>query len=78
MNRTEISKVNESVKIYFERSLEFGIGKLSIEFDGLINENSNGFYKTKCLLKDDSFGFAAATQFEVSKKKKEICFSLFD
>lgn len=61
----EKSKINESVIFVLEKPIEIGTAKLSIEFDGVINESSNGFYKNKCLSRDGNVIFSAATQFEV-------------
>ena len=59
----------------FDERIQVGAGKLSIEFDGIIQESSNGFYKTKCLSRDGSVRFAAATQFEASYARKAFpCF----
>lgn len=50
-------------------------GKLTIEFNGEINESSNGFYKTKCLWRDGTVRYAAATQFEAPYARKAFpCF----
>jgi hypothetical protein len=64
-DRFEVVEINESVKIYFSQKVSPSFGVLKIKFDGTLNENSTGFYKTRCSLRDGSTGFAAVTQFEV-------------
>lgn len=66
---------NESVVLLFEQSIQVGGGKLTIEFNGAINESSNGFYKTKCLWRDGTVRYSAATQFEAANARKAFpCF----
>ncbi len=64
-DRIETNKRNESVRIHFKNTFPIGIGKLQIEYIGILNENLQGFYKTKCLNRDATMGYAAVTQFEV-------------
>lgn len=59
------SKQNESVRLYFKSIIEPGNGRLQIDYVGTLNDNLQGFYKTRCINKDLSRGLAAVTQFEV-------------
>ena len=59
------SKQNESVRLYFETKLEKGTGQIRIDYQGSLNENLQGFYKTRCINRDLTRGYAAMTQFEV-------------
>jgi hypothetical protein len=59
------TKANESVRIYFGKRIEAGLGRIKLEYSGSLNENSQGFYKTGCINRDLSRGYAAVTQFEV-------------
>ena len=72
LKRIEKVRVNNSVKIYFNEKLNAGEGRLKIEFDGILNESLNGFYRIKCPYRDGSVGNAAVTQFEVCSINKLV------
>lgn len=63
--RIETNQVNESIRIYFDQSIKPGSGALSIDFDGELNQNLSGFYRSKCTSRDGKLETAAVTQFEV-------------
>lgn len=64
-------KNSESVEIYFSQKLPSGRNYLKIKFDGVLNDNLDGFYKTKCLNRNGENCIAAVTQFEVPYKKNK-------
>ncbi len=81
VDRIATVKVNESVRIYFKEKINSGQGILRIKFEGILNENSTGFYKTRCALRDGTAGFAAVTQFEVFYTRlslQKICKKTFN
>ena len=61
--RKEILSKSDMVRLYFSRQIPSG--KLFIEFDGILNDNLQGFYKTKCFNRNGLLEYAACTQFEV-------------
>jgi len=61
----DINKENETVLIYLTRNLQIGSGKLLIEFEGVLNQNLQGFYITKCMNRQGIIENAACSQFEV-------------
>ena len=69
--KLEASKVEaftkaELVMIYFPKNINSS-GKLFIEFDGILNDSLQGFYKIRCLNRNGLPEYAACTQFEVKK-----------
>lgn len=48
----------EILIIYFKNKISSETGKLTIEFDGVLNETLQGFYKTKCVNRDGTLGKA--------------------
>ena len=66
-NKVQVIKEKDTIRIFFSKELAPGCGKLRIEFSGKLNENLNGFYKTRCLNRHGVLGHAAVTQFEVRK-----------
>ncbi|RNA29937.1 puromycin-sensitive aminopeptidase [Brachionus plicatilis] len=65
----------ESVDICFARKISKGISFLKINFEGILNENLTGFYKTKCLDNNGHELIAAVTQFEAAYARKAFpCF----
>ncbi|CAF0941248.1 unnamed protein product [Brachionus calyciflorus] len=65
----------ESVDIYFLQKLPSGRGFLNIDFNGVLNDNLVGFYKTKCLKENGESCIAAVTQFEAAYARKAFpCF----
>ena len=65
IEKVEHFKNNETVKVHFLNNIDKGLVKLKIEFSGILNENYNGFYKAKCINRDNTEGYSAVTQFEV-------------
>jgi len=68
--RIEVVKEKDTVKIFFPEDLPKCLGNLRIEFSGNLNENLNGFYKTRCMNRNGNIGYAAVTQFEVINETK--------
>jgi hypothetical protein len=65
VKKFDLNKENETVLIYFTRKLDTGSGKLHIEFEGVLNQNLQGFYITKCMNRQGVIENAACSQFEV-------------
>jgi aminopeptidase N len=46
-----------------------------MDYKGQLNDKLQGFYKTKCLNSDGSYGYAAVTQFEATSARRALpCF----
>ena len=58
-------KNSQIVRIHFGQRLKIGQALLTIDFDGKLNDDLSGFYKTKCLNRLNQIEYAAVTQFEV-------------
>jgi aminopeptidase 2 len=71
-DRIQVVKEKDTVKIFFSEDIKTGRGKLTIEFSGQLNENLNGFYKTRCMNRNGTMGYAAVTQFEVKNRKFQL------
>lgn len=73
--KTVEAKRNESVRLYFESVIQKGTGKIKIDYTGNLNENLQGFYKTRCIQRDLTRGYAAMTQFEPNYARRAFpCF----
>lgn len=64
----------ETATFYFKNTIKEGLGKLSIVFSGILNDNLRGFYKSKYVL-DGEEKYIATTQFEATDARRAFpCF----
>lgn len=67
MNASEIryKEDAEAVTLKFPSTLSVGVGKLFLEFTGVLNDKMKGFYRSKYMSLAGEERYAAVTQFEV-------------
>ncbi len=65
---------SETATFYFKELIPFGKVKISITFSGIINENLQGFYRSKYILNGKT-KYLATTQFEATDARRAFpCF----
>lgn len=73
-NKISYDTEKETATFHFKKSIKKGVGKLSIVFSGVINDNLRGFYKSKYVL-DGETKHIATTQFEATDARRAFpCF----
>ncbi|KAK8732636.1 hypothetical protein OTU49_006856 [Cherax quadricarinatus] len=73
---TEISTSNEMVTLIFEETLPIGTAKLSVAFDGELNDKMKGIYRSKYTSASGEERYSAVTQFEATDARR--CFPCWD
>ncbi|XP_050738577.1 puromycin-sensitive aminopeptidase-like isoform X2 [Eriocheir sinensis] len=73
---TEISTVNEMAILTFEETLPIGTAKLSVAFDGELNDKMKGMYRSKYTSVSGEERYSAVTQFEATDARR--CFPCWD
>ena len=64
----------ETATFYFKNIIKKNVGKLSIVFSGVLNDNLRGFYKSKYILNGEE-KYIATTQFEATDARRAFpCF----
>ncbi|XP_045101162.1 puromycin-sensitive aminopeptidase-like isoform X2 [Portunus trituberculatus] len=73
---TEISTANEMVILTFDETLPIGTAKLSLSFDGELNDKMKGMYRSKYTSVSGEERYSAVTQFEATDARR--CFPCWD
>ncbi|XP_042203152.1 puromycin-sensitive aminopeptidase-like [Homarus americanus] len=73
---TEISTTNEMVTLTFEETLPIGSAKLSVAFDGELNDKMKGMYRSRYTSASGEERYSAVTQFEATDARR--CFPCWD
>ncbi|XP_069970729.1 puromycin-sensitive aminopeptidase isoform X1 [Penaeus vannamei] len=73
---TEISTPNEMVTLTFDKALPIGKAKLSMAFNGELNDKMKGLYRSKYTSVNGEERYSAVTQFEATDARR--CFPCWD
>ncbi|XP_064113032.1 LOW QUALITY PROTEIN: puromycin-sensitive aminopeptidase-like [Macrobrachium nipponense] len=73
---TEITAATEMVALTFQETLPIGTAKLSLAFDGELNDKMKGMYRSKYTSESGEDRYSAVTQFEATDARR--CFPCWD
>uniref|UniRef100_A0A1A9WA91 Puromycin-sensitive aminopeptidase n=1 Tax=Glossina brevipalpis TaxID=37001 RepID=A0A1A9WA91_9MUSC len=76
-NVIKYSAENETASLLFESDLQLGVvGKLTMSFEGELNDKMKGFYRSKYFTQSGEERYAGVTQFEATDARR--CFPCWD